>query len=53
MSQPKREGRKVTLEEARRLLLDGGCRVLDIVWRPEPGLPEEEQYAIIYGEEEN
>jgi hypothetical protein len=49
MSQPKREGRRVTLEEARRLCASE--RVIDIVWRPEEGLPEEGQYALIYGEE--
>ena len=38
------EGRKVNIEEAKQLEATGAV----IWWRPNPKLPEEEQYAIVY-----
>lgn len=50
MSQPKKEGRRVSIQEAHNLC--NANAVIDIFWRPEPDLPEKAQYALIYGEED-
>ena len=46
MANPK-EGRKVSIEEARQLCIDNP--VIDVLWRPEASLPESEQYAVVFG----
>lgn len=43
------QGRKVSIEEAREISKNVGS---SITWRPNPELPESQQYAIVHNDGE-